>query len=366
MITLLLAVHLVVPALAADESLPGTSFATAREEIVLHAGPGGQHAGVLTLPEGAVVRVEDIDAAYDRVFVPQGFPVYVHGDFVRVDETEQKVWITGDNVNARVLPAISGVRAVAQLGAGGGALALLDVEGAWVRVMAPVGVPLYARSDAFTPVGDATARDRWDARVAERGARHTKRLAFYRATDPNWLRLQDARERVAQLESQELALLDDAALAELGRSATVLASELDDPALRARAETVQRDVDDAFVSRRATARAREDLAREQAREMAAVAREARYLDFGLRFEGKGESRRVEGEVTRRTAEAEDVAVYSVQDRTTGQRYKLSISKQIGKLPPLLGKRVVLEGREIPIKNVSGPVLVIDKVVRIIE
>ena len=53
------------------------------------------------------------------------------------------------------------------------------------------------------------------------------------------------------------------------RLETCSLAELDDPALRARAETVQRDVDDAFVSRRATARAREDLAREQAREMAA-------------------------------------------------------------------------------------------------
>ncbi|GJM20276.1 MAG: hypothetical protein DHS20C15_01910 [Planctomycetota bacterium] len=363
MITMLLSLLLFVPA---DEDLPGTAFAHAREETVLHAGPGGQHAGVLTLPSGALVRIEDIDAAYDRVFVPQGFPVYVHADFAQVDQATQTARITGENINVRVLPAVSGVRAVASLSASDGALQLLDVEGGWVRVMAPAAVPLYAPSDAFTPVSDATARSAWKLAFGKRAAKQSQRLAFYRATDPTWLRRQQNQERVAALEAKPVATLSEAELTALGRSATELAAELEDAALRARAESVQRAVDDAFVGRSAALQAREALAREQAREMAAVAREARYLDFGLRFLGKGEAHRVEGEITRRTSDSADVAVYSLQDRVTGERFKLSLSKEIGKLPPLLGKRVVLEGRQVPIVNVSGPVLVIDKVVRVIE
>lgn len=356
---------LVTLALPADE-LPGSHFARCTEELVLYVGPGAQHAGALTLPPGSVVRIEDSGAAFDRVFLAQGFAVYLHGSYVEVDEDTQTVTVSGNRVNARALPAVSSVRPVGQVSSESGALTLLGREGDWLRVVAPPGLPLYAAQESLVVIEDAAGRGAWTQQLQARAQQHARRLAFWRATDPRWLRTAQDSERVVELERIKVAQLSATQLEDLSGRADKLLMDLSEPALRTRVDAVSRSVREVQLGRRAEKNALVALEAQQARELANLAREARYLGFGLRFEGQGDALQVEGKIHRRTADDRDVAVYTVKDVLSGREFKLTAAREIAALPPLLGKRVVLSGREMKLVNVNGAVLVVDDVVRIVE
>jgi len=358
--TLMLLLHL----LPAADTLPGDLYVQAPPATVLRAGPSTHHPGVLTLPAGAVLRRAAVPAGGDPpfvpVFVPQGFPVYIHDDFVEIDAAEQRVRVIGSRVNLRLLPATEGLLPIAQLADGGEppVLQLLDVEGDWVRVLAPVEVPLFAAAETLA-AADTEAAERWKQLSGTRWSRRQKAVAAFEATDPEAQARRELAIRIEQLTQVVLQPLDEPALLAHRDALQGLLADL--PAGESR-EAVQAALlaVAAEQTRRTTAAATlADVERTRTREAAALVREARALDFGLRFEGKGEPLTVEGLVTRRSSEDSALSVYSIQD-AAGRSYKLSAAKAVVDLPALVGKRVVIVGRTLALVNVDGMVLIVDK------
>lgn len=305
-----------------------------------------------------VLRAGGTRGEFVSVRVPHGFPVYVHGDLVDLDLDSQQVDVVGERVNLRLLPATVGLPAVGQVSADDGPLVLLDQEGEWVRVLAPESLVLFAPAAGIEPAPEADARADWDEYVASREARRRARLAFHRATDPDWQREEAVARDVEALVGVDVAALDEDGLA-------THRARLDELAGRARrASTLARIERQAELARQESdARAQalatlEELKRARAEESARVAREARILDLGLRFLGQGTPLEVEGVVRRATAEDQEASVYSVRDGR-GQSFKLSLAAELGDLSDLLGRRVRLAGRNLPLRNVQGEVLVVD-------
>lgn len=96
--------------------LPGHTYSSPTAPLALHAGPSPGSLGVLELEAGAVLRVGLERGAFSEVFVPQGFPVYLHGGYVSVDRSRRTVTATGARVNVRLLPSTVGSVPVGQVG----------------------------------------------------------------------------------------------------------------------------------------------------------------------------------------------------------------------------------------------------------
>ncbi len=354
---------------SSSRELPGASFAEATAAVVLHAGPSVNHAGTLSLSVGAVVRMGSPSSGsseYVPVYIASGFPVYVHGDFVQVDKARRVVSVEGSRLNLRLLPATVGLPPVGQLGEGPHELQLLDIEGEWVRVLAPVSLPLYARNKNLEVRTPAQASERWFAELGSREGRRQTQIAAFEATDPTRLRDRRLEQRVQQMAEATLDTLNVGQLQDRDRQLDQLVREVravDRHDLVAEVSELQRQVTAEGVRRKAAVAAMLEAERVRAREAANLVREARALDFGLRFLGKGEARTVHGLVTRASSPDSESAVYSIEAKD-GRLYKLSAAKDIADLKVLIGKRVELEGRSLTLVNVEGPVLIVDSVTRV--
>ncbi|MBM3986285.1 MAG: hypothetical protein FJ296_11480, partial [Planctomycetes bacterium] len=157
--SLILSVVLACLSPAAAGDLPGSAWAVPAAGTVLRAGPGVDFPGVVTLDGEAVVRLGEARGASREVFVPQGFAIYMHADYVSVNRASATVTVTGNRVNMRLLPSTEGLLPLGQLLEGTGPLVLLEQAGDWVRVLAPVGTPLYAPAEPLTPADGPTLPD---------------------------------------------------------------------------------------------------------------------------------------------------------------------------------------------------------------
>lgn len=358
-------VFLLVLSVQVSTPQPGRDFAVLGEDVVLRAGPTENHVGVLSLPEGSLLRVGEERGAFREVFVPQGFPVYLHGDFARVDRDQGQVQVLGQRVNTRLLPSTIGLLPVGQVGSDDGALDLLDVEGDWVRVVAPAGLPLYARREHLMWSGDRDGAAEWRAAHAQRARNRERRLALARAGDPNWLALHDLELELGWLAAGEARGLGDA---ELDRRRARLAELQQRAARLPGGETGAQQAADLLARVEAEHQRREGLAaaaaervREQAALEARLEAEARALDMGLRFLGRGDPVDIQGVVTRASSSTSEAEVFSISDGV--RSYKLSAG-DVAELAELVGRTVVLRGRSLSLVSVDGPVLIIDEVLDI--
>src|SRR5262245_28992777 len=124
--SLILSVAALVSSLVHAGDLPGSGYAVPPAGTVLRAGPGVDFAGVVTVPADTVVRLGELKGAYREVFVPEGFAVYLHADYVSVNRGAATVSVTGDRVNMRLLPSTEGLLPIAQLKEGTGPLVYLE------------------------------------------------------------------------------------------------------------------------------------------------------------------------------------------------------------------------------------------------
>ncbi|HTE07050.1 MAG TPA: hypothetical protein VK824_12730, partial [Planctomycetota bacterium] len=114
-ITLLCSLLLqLTPAPAVAANLPGTTFAQPPAGTVLRAGAGADFPGAITLDGKTVVRVGELHGTYREVFVPQGFPVYMHTDYLVLSPADATATVKGDRVNMRLLPSAEGLLPIAQ------------------------------------------------------------------------------------------------------------------------------------------------------------------------------------------------------------------------------------------------------------
>jgi hypothetical protein len=349
-----LALALIASSLVAPDELVVT-----RSAVVLHAGPGANHPGVLELPAAAVLRRGATRGTFTEVTVPQGFPVYLHGDFAQIDRDEATAVATGSRVNLRLLPSTAGTVPVGQVGTDDGALVLLDEEGGWLRVLAPLDVTLYAPEASL---GTATARSasQWDIALRSREARRGSRSQAREFARPGWLDELRTQHEVEYLARRSLPGMTDLQLGEyldeLDSYAQRSAS-LDSRALitsltvAAQSERQRRSANVAAVVRQREA----SEAKQQALEL-----EARTLSVGLEFRGKGEDVTITGLVSRLATGSAQLSIYSISD-ARGRRYKLSAPRDVADLATLVEKNVTLRGRSLQLANVSGSVLIIDQV-----
>lgn len=342
--------------------LPADAYAQPSDDLVLRSGPSDSHPGVITIPGGTVLRVPLGDTgAYQRVHLARGFPIYLHGDYVDVDEEQQTALVLGRRVNARLLPTTAGLLPVGRVGAEAGPLVLLGREGDWVRVLAPVELALFAPRTALTMVSGSNAAGLWERAWQARDGERMARVAHALATDPSWLSRHDAALELRFESRVDVASLNDAQLSFRARELADLGRRLGGAeADRGRWQQLVDGVEgeqqrrlDALVSQ-AAARAAQRV-EEQNLEL-----EAQALALGLSYHGQGQALRIEGAVSRLTSPHSEGVVFAISDGVLD--FKLSAPAGVAELARLEGRTVILEGRSLQLMNVEGPVLIIDRVV----
>jgi hypothetical protein len=359
--SLILTVTLSLLSSARAGDLPGTAYAAPPAGTVLRAGPGVDFPGVMTLDGTTVVRVGEARGTYREVFVPQGFAVYMHSDYVAVTRSTASVTVTGDRVNMRLLPSTEGLLPISQLAEGTGPLVFLEQAGEWVRVLAPLATPLFAPGEALQPSDDPALGARWSDALASREARRTSAMDAWRSTDPGWQREGALLERAERLADIDVTRLDEPALLERRAEIARLRGQATWAETQSALLKLDQDIDQVLALRASAARAAEQIKGEPVpvAPEAAVRRESKMLSLGFRFLGRGETVRRAGSVHKEGLD--DAPVYTLHT-TEGEILKLTAPNDVATLAALVGRRVELDGRKLYLATVSGPVLVIDRIV----
>ena len=353
---------LILPAFQSADPLPGTVFSVPESGTVLRSGPGDDYVGVLTLDGRTVVRLGELRGTYREVFVPQGFPIYLHGDYVETFPQDAQARVTASRVNMRLLPATEGNIPLGQLGVESGRLELLGIENGWVRVMAPLRVPLFAPAEFVSATNAADARSRWLADTTTREIRRVRAADTWRSSDPQWQALMDFRKRLAQAATVDPAALDTAALTQHGMLLDRLAGEAPDDAAMDDVLRLQERLDQHLEVEARVAQRIEQLRRSEGLAAQQLADEARILSLGLSFKRHGEAVTRRGRVKANHGEAESV-IYTLHPtaEAEGEVLKLSASPEVANLATLVGKEVTLTGRRLTLNSVEGPVMVVHRV-----
>jgi hypothetical protein len=352
---------LLIPAspLQVDDGLPGETFSQPAEGTVLRAGPGVQFAGAVTLDGTMVVRVGALYGYYREVFVPQGFPIYMHGDYIAVTPPEGTARVTAERVNMRLLPSIEGLLPVGQLGRKAKPLVILDRDSGWVRLIAPLPTVLFAPAEALVDVDDeAAAKKRWWELYGEREAQRLTTIETWRDADPTWKTEAGLTQEAERLADMDIALLDERSLTERRARLDHLAGKTTSPETRSVLLQLGAEVDLARDGRARAARAVDAVKRQQELYQAALRREAKMLSLGFRFAGRGDAIVAKGSVHREGGP--DAPVYTLHS-SGGEIFKLTAPAEVATLAALAGRHVEMTGRRLFLTTVSGPVLVVDEV-----
>jgi len=126
----------------------------ARDGIDLRSGPDPHYRSVLqvdrTTPLVVVARTND----HLAVLVPSGYPAFVHGRYVEVDELGIGR-ITTSRVNLRSAPSSQGDYPIGQVDAGAEVWVWGPAEEneKWLRVTAPTSLPLWVAAADVAPAG---------------------------------------------------------------------------------------------------------------------------------------------------------------------------------------------------------------------
>jgi hypothetical protein len=358
--SLILSVAALVSSLVQAGDLPGSGYAVPPAGTVLRAGPGVDFAGVVTLSGDAVVRIGELKGAYREVFVPEGFAVYLHSDYVAVNRAAATVTVTGDRVNMRLLPSTEGLLPIAQLKEGAGPLTYLEQSGDWIRVLAPVIAPLYAPDEALAARDEASLPARWEAACATRETRRQAAVNSWRSTDPAWQREAALLQRAEALADTDVTRLDEPTLAARRGEIARLRGEATWAETQSALLKLDQDIDSVLALRASAQRAADQVKSAPLPAPEATAqREANMLALGFRYSGRGEAVRRAGSVHR---EGSDVSPIFTLHTTEGEILKLTAPKDVATLPALVGRHVELDGRKLYLVTVAGPVLVVDKIV----
>jgi hypothetical protein len=368
--TLILAFALLCQQRAEAQVLPGTAYARPAAGTILRSDAGRDFPGVTTLDGETVVRIGALLGEYREVFVPQGFAVYMHSDYLDVSASDGTVRVTGDRVNMRLLPSKDGLLPIGQLSAGTGPLVVLDRSGDWTRVLAPVVVPLYAPDAALQPMSEADAAAIWTrlhdtrrerVRAAAGALREEGSLPDAPEEADADTRVQEGLlVRVEQLAVMDVSRLDAAALEQRRTELQQILVRATWPETRSVAERLRSECAQLLELRAQATGATDAVVRQHGlADDQALRRESRMLALGLTFGGKGDPLTRQGSVHREGPEG--APVYTLHT-TEGEILKLTAAPEVATLEALVGKRVEVDGRRLLLLVVDGPVLVIDKLV----
>ena len=345
-------------AAAQVEALPGSDYSIPAKGLALHSDAGQDFPEVLVLDGQTVVRIGASKGVYREVFVPQGFAVYMHSDYLDVDRTQGTAMVTGERVNMRLLPSRDGLPTVGTLSRPTGPLVVLEETGEWVRVLAPVVVPLYAESTALQATSDAGAAERWKALYASRDARRRSTVDSWNRADPEFQRESELLGKVEALAQVDVTTLSSGALTQRRTQLDQIASEAHWTQTQSAVETLRREIDSVQALRTTSDSSVAKVAEAQTGPDALMRRESRLLLLGFRYKGKGMPVNREGVVQADGPAAAPVYTLRAPD---GELLKLTAPADVARLPDLAGKRVQIDGRRLFLALIDGPVLVIDRV-----
>lgn len=358
---------------APDEAppAPAARWAQPADDTALRSGPSMHVPGLMDVDPSQPLKVVGERGVFAEVLVPQGYPVWLATDYLRVEPEKQLAWVDVENLNARFVPSTVGNLPIGSVSRTDGALVLLDLEEAWARVLAPESLPLFvATADlAFAdteagPDGETVAAQ-YNRLRNTREERRQRRIAAWRALNPEWEQedewLAELMEWTARdvegLEADEREGLD-ARLDELEPLVTWAESRRLIDGLR-RETTAIEEAEAAIARERVQAARAVDRVRLAERRAAeALAREAELLDLGLRFEGRGRDGSFGGTVEVYEG-LDDAKVYVLRVAATGEALKLTSAGREVELAPLVGQRVTLRGRKLFLPSIGGPVLVVE-------
>jgi hypothetical protein len=351
-----------LPNVAAQvDSLPGSAYSIPAKGVALHTDAGQDFPQVFSLDGQTVVRIGAVKGIYREVFVPQGFAVYMHRDYLQVDSSDGTATVTGDRVNMRLLPSTDGLPPVGQLSRPTGPLVVLEQAGDWVRILAPVQVPLYALDTEVPATTDGSAAGRWTALYAARDSRRASTADTLHQADPEWQREQELLGRVEALAQVDVTTLPPSALVERRAQLDEIASQARWTQTHSAIESLRREIDSVHALRVAADASATKVAHAQVGPTAPddlTRKESRLLLLGFRYKGKGLPVTREGVIQADGPAA--APVYTLRG-SDGELLKLTAPVEVAKLAELAGKRVTLDGRRLFLGPVDGPVLVIDRV-----
>jgi len=356
-LTACLSLALAVVGLQDAPQLPGDHFARPRAGTTLRAGPGPNFLGVLGVDETTVLRVGEPQGSQRRVYVAQGYPVYFHRDFVRVSEDDREVWVEGERVNARLLPTTVGNLPVGQVGPGG-PFVLLDEEGDWLRVLAPLGLPLYADPEQLIQVDDVgSAALRFGELSETRLVRQRDEVLAWRARHPEWLAQDKLLNDLLSLAEQDFSTLSTSDIAARRAQLAEFSGRVTWEESRSVISDLRGRLDQVAEVRAKVERSLDEVRRQERIEAQSIARESRVLDLGLRYQGRGEQVSRRGRLVRHLGEG-GASVYALA-LDDGSRVKLTAAPDVADLTRWVDRRVEVDGRQLFLAAVSGPVVVVD-------
>jgi hypothetical protein len=356
-----------LPNVAAQvDSMPGSAYSIPAKGVALHTDAGQDFPQVFSLDGQTVVRIGAVKGIYREVFVPQGFAVYMHSDYLQVDPSDGTATVTGDRVNMRLLPSTDGLLPIGQLSRPTGPLVVLEQAGDWVRILAPVQVPLYALDTEVPATTDGGAAERWKALYSARDSRRASTAGTLRQADPEWQREQELLGRVEALAQIDATTLTPSALAERRAQLDEIAGQARWTQTQSAIESMRREIDSVHALRVASDASASKVAQSQVAQSqvgqaapdALLRKESRLLLLGFRYKGKGLPVTREGVIQADGPAA--APVYTLRG-SDGELLKLTAPAEVAKLADLAGKRVTLDGRRLFLGPVDGPVLVIDRV-----
>lgn len=356
-----------LPNVAAQvDSMPGSAYSIPAKGVALHTDAGQDFPQVFSLDGQTVVRIGAVKGIYREVFVPQGFAVYMHRDYLQVDPSDGTATVTGDRVNMRLLPSTDGLLPIGQLSRPTGPLVVLEQAGDWVRILAPVQVPLYALDTEVPATTDGGAAERWKALYAARDSRRASTAGALRQADPEWQREQELLGRVEALAQIDATTLTPSALAERRAQLDEIAGQARWTQTQSAIESMRREIDSVHALRVAADASASKVGQSQIAPAqvgqsapdALLRKESRLLLLGFRYKGKGLPVTREGVIQADGPAA--APVYTLRG-SDGELLKLTAPAEVAKLADLAGKRVTLDGRRLFLGPVDGPVLVIDRV-----
>jgi len=116
----------------------------------LWSGPSTNYKKIKEAAAGSLLEIIGEKGDYFRVRVPDGFPCFVHTDFIIFNE-EMLGTVTGNRVNLRSIPSTKGDYPIFQVNSGT-TLRVWERSGKWVKVEAPPEAYVYVLKSEVTPV----------------------------------------------------------------------------------------------------------------------------------------------------------------------------------------------------------------------
>jgi N-acetylmuramoyl-L-alanine amidase len=115
------------------------------DSVNIRSGPGVAYTAVTEADEGYIVLVTGTEGGWTQIRMPYECLLWIHRDYVNLDEDTDIGAVTGDNVNVRIAPRL-GTTVVGQVDEGM-YLVVTGEDGDWFEIRSPSTASAYVYSD---------------------------------------------------------------------------------------------------------------------------------------------------------------------------------------------------------------------------